>query len=259
MQPRRMAGPATVPLLQVGPPPMVRRLTTAGRETSGNNGPYFTPIARLGPAELPGYSSASARLLVGSGLPDPAALRRRDGRRHLPPRHHAARAGPPTLGRRLRAALPPAERWPLRRKPQPPAALLSVPGDHEAEPGGRAGAAAGQLPRPRPRPLAARFPLRRGRLGEPHARRLGPGLGGVVRRHGGGAVHLFPAGRRHHHGPAQLRDDLWARAAGDVRAGRRERLRARFQRPRRHAMATSSCAPSENTAPTISNTPTPRC
>ena len=43
---------------------------------------------------------------------------------------------------------------------------------------------------------AARHPLRRGRLGEPHRRRLGPGLGGLVRRHGGDPVHLFPAGRR---------------------------------------------------------------
>ena len=43
---------------------------------------------------------------------------------------------------------------------------------------------------------AARHPLRRGRLGEPDARRLGARLGMLVRRHGGVAVHLFPAGRR---------------------------------------------------------------
>ena len=43
---------------------------------------------------------------------------------------------------------------------------------------------------------AARHPLRRGRLGEPDARRLGPRLGGLVRRDGGEPVHLFPAGRR---------------------------------------------------------------
>ncbi len=29
-----------------------------------------------------------------------------------------------------------------------------------------------------------------------YARRMGPGLGGLVRRHGGQPVHLFPAGRR---------------------------------------------------------------
>ena len=43
---------------------------------------------------------------------------------------------------------------------------------------------------------AARHPLRRGRLGEPDARRLGARLGMLVRRHGSVAVHLFPAGRR---------------------------------------------------------------
>ena len=45
------------------------------------------------------------------------------------------------------------------------------------------------------RPPPPRHPLRRGRLGEPDARRLGPRLGVLVRRHGGLAIHLFPAGR----------------------------------------------------------------
>jgi hypothetical protein len=54
----------------------------------------------------------------------------------------------------------------------------------------------GSLARHRHRPGPARHPLCRGRLGKPHARRLGPGLGGLVRRDGGVAVHLFPAGRR---------------------------------------------------------------
>ena len=43
----------------------------------------------------------------------------------------------------------------------------------------------------------ARRPLRRGRLGEPDAGRVGPRLGVLVRRHGGQPVHLLPAGRRH--------------------------------------------------------------
>ena len=38
--------------------------------------------------------------------------------------------------------------------------------------------------------------FRRGRLGKPDARRLGPWLGMLVRRHGGFPVHVFPAGRR---------------------------------------------------------------
>ena len=83
-------------------------------------------------------------------------------------------------------------------------------------------------------PLHARFPLRGGRLGKPDARRLGARLGGVVRRHGGGAVHLFPAGRRHPGDAAELRDDLWPRTPGDVCAGQAEHLRPRLQRYRRH-------------------------
>ena len=40
----------------------------------------------------------------------------------------------------------------------------------------------------------ARRPPRRGRLGAADARRLGPRLGGLVRRHGDHAVHVLPAG-----------------------------------------------------------------
>ena len=80
--------------------------------------------------------------------------------------------------------------------PEPPAALLPVPG------GAQAGA--GQHPRALPR-LAGGAGLRpegttsasSGRLGEPDAGLLGPGLGGLAQRHGGDAVHLLPAGRRH--------------------------------------------------------------
>ena len=78
----------------------------------------------------------------------------------------------------------------------------------------------------------SRHPLRRGRLGEPDARRLGPRLGGVVRRHGGVAVHLFPAGRRLRLRPRLGRAHLWAGAPRHVCAGRRPRLRPRLQRPR---------------------------
>ena len=156
----------------------------------------------------------------------------RDGRRHLPPGHHAARARPPSPG------APPMcsprrrpTRRPLRREPQPAAALLPVPGDHEAEPGGRAGAAAGQLPRDRPRPAAARYPLRRGRLGKPDARAPGAWAG----RSGATAWRSAssPISSRSAASPStlpELRDDLRPRAAGDVCAGRRERLRPRFQR-----------------------------
>ena len=87
-------------------------------------------------------------------------------------------------------------------------------------------------------PEAARHPLCRGRLGKPDARRLGAGLGMLVRRHGGVAIHLFPAGRGLRMRAGRRRTDLRARAAGDVCAGRRERLRSQFQRPRRRRQVT---------------------
>ena len=80
---------------------------------------------------------------------------------------------------------------------------------------------------------AARHPLRRGRLGEPDARRLGARLGVLVRRHGGVAVHLFPAGRGLRMRAGVGRTDLRARAARHVCAGRRQRVRPQLQRPRR--------------------------
>ena len=86
--------------------------------------------------------------------------------------------------------------------------------------------------RDRHRHGAARRALRRGRLGEPDARRLGPRLGMLVRRHGGLAVHLFPAGRGLRMRAGLGRTDLRPRAPRDVRAGRRLDLRHQFQRPR---------------------------
>src|SRR3546814_4647648 len=61
-----------------------------------------------------------------------AAARPRSRRRHLPPGHLPALARPGAVERRLRAALPPPHRRPLRPEPQPPAALLPVPGGDEA-------------------------------------------------------------------------------------------------------------------------------
>ena len=106
------------------------------------------------------------------------------------------------------------------------------------------------LQRDRHRPAAARHPLRRGRLGEPDARRLGPRLGGLVRRHGGHAVHLLPAGRRHRVRPGRGRAHLRARAAGDVRAGRRNVYDLEFNDAGSAAKptATSSCDEREYSA-----------
>ena len=88
------------------------------------------------------------------------------------------------------------------------------------------------LKRDRRRHGAARRALRRGRLGEPDARRLGPRVGVLVRRHGSVAVHLFSAGRGLRMRAGLGRADLRPRAARDVCAGRRQHLRHQFQRRR---------------------------
>ncbi len=96
-----------------------------------------------------------------------------------------------------------------------------------------------------------RRPLRRGRLGEPDARRLGPRLGGLAERHGGDPVHLLPAGRRHRLQADHRRDHLRPRAAGDVPAGRRQRLQAAVDR-RAQRTATSTTRTKSSRAPTTS-------
>ena len=100
-----------------------------------------------------------------------------------------------------------------------------------------------------------RRPLRRGRLGEPDARLLGPGLGGLAQRHGGHAVHLLPAGRRHRLQADHRRDHLRPGAAGDVPAGRGERVRPAVGR-RASATATSTTRTRSSRAPTTSSTAT---
>ena len=144
-----------------------------------------------------------------------------------------ARARAEALERGLCAAFAPAEGRPLRREPQPAAALLPVPGDPEAvaPPTCRTSTSSRSYAIGID-PEAARHPLRRGRLGIADARRLGARLGMLVRRHGGVAVHLLPAGRGLRMRAGLGRVDLWPRAAGDVRAGRRPRLRSQLQRPR---------------------------
>ena len=64
----------------------------------------------------------------------------------------------------------------------------------------------------------------------PDARRLGAGLGSLVRRDGGDPVHLFPADGRLRLQARRGRTDLRARAAGDVYPEQGQRLRPRVQR-----------------------------
>ena len=95
----------------------------------------------------------------------------------------------------------------------------------------------GPLPREpaphRPRRRRPRPALRRGRLGVADPGRLGPGLGGLGRRHGGHPVHLLPAGRRHRPPAGDRRADLRYRADRDVPAERRLDLRHQVG-PERH-------------------------
>ena len=139
---------------------------------------------------------------------------------------------------------PPADRRPLWRKPQPAAALLPVSGDPEAEPAGLAGALSQEPGSDRHRSAEARYPLRGGRLGKPHAGRLGAGLGSVVRRDGSHPVHLFPADGRVRLQAGGGRADLRARTARDVYPGRRQRLRPRVQRSvgNGQALPTATCS-----------------
>src|SRR5690606_23222595 len=82
--------------------------------------------------DLPGPDPAPQRLLGQAWLRAHPAAGPGGGRGYLPPGHVPARDRPGAVERRLRAALPPPHRRPLRREPQPPAALLPVPGGDEA-------------------------------------------------------------------------------------------------------------------------------
>ena len=93
-------------------------------------------------------------LLGAQGVPDRPALRPGGRRRDLPSRDAAAGPRPRALEDRLRPALAPAHRRPLRRKPEPPAALLPVPGLDQTLPLGRAAAIPPESDRARDRPPA---------------------------------------------------------------------------------------------------------
>jgi hypothetical protein len=146
---------------------------------------------------LPGAHPHAAEVLGRARLPRRPALQLRGRRGHVQPRHLPARPRPRAVERRLRRALAPPSRRPLRRQPQPPAAVPPVPGDPEAEPARHPGPLPRVAARHRHRAAEARRALRRGRLGVAHARRLGPRLAGVARRPRDLPVHVLPAGRRH--------------------------------------------------------------
>ena len=115
---------------------------------------FYTEVKSVDSAEeeaacdLPGADSFPAGVLGRAGMRDPAALRYGKRGGHLQPRHLPARARTRAVERGLRGAFPAPDRRPLRRKPEPAAALLPVPGDHQAFPH--------EHPRPLPR-FAARL------------------------------------------------------------------------------------------------------
>src|SRR2546423_5251858 len=144
---------------------------------------------------LSGADPDVAALLGRPWLRGAATLRHGDGRGHVSSGDDATRAWAEAMEGRLRAALAPAEGRPLWRESEPAAALLPIPGDPQTLAAGSAGPVSQIALRDRGRSGGPRSPFRRGRLGEPDARRLGSRLGVLVRRHGSLAVHIFPAGR----------------------------------------------------------------
>src|SRR5690606_15838051 len=129
---------------------------------------------------LPGTDCPPRRVLGGAGLRADPAVGPGGRRRHLPPGHLPARAGARAVERGLRAAFAPPHRRPLRREPQPPAALLPVPGGDEAQSRQHRRAVLRLAEGTGHRPAGARPAPGRGQLGIADARRLGPGLGGLA-------------------------------------------------------------------------------
>src|SRR5947207_1779347 len=86
-----------------------------------------------------GLDPGAATFLGRPGLRHSAALRHGGRRRHLPSGDDLARARAEALERGLRAAVTAAEGRPLRREPEPAAALLPIPGDPEAVAAGHPG------------------------------------------------------------------------------------------------------------------------
>ena len=186
--------------------------------------PAFQPATHLYHAHLPANHLQTANLLGRPRLRPPATLRHGSRRGHIPPRHLPACARPRAVVCRLCAAQPPPQRRPLRRQPQPPATLLPVPGSPQTR-ARRYSRPLSRLPaRIGHRPQSARHPLCGRRLGKPHPRRMGLGLGSLAQRHGSNPVYLFPAGGRHRLRPRARRNHLRHRTPGHVSARRGKRI-----------------------------------
>ena len=170
--------------------------------------------------------------------------------------------GPRALERRLRAALAPAEGRPLRREPEPAAALLPVPGDPEAD----AARHPGPLPASRCAPSAStrRATTSASSRTTGRARRSAPGASAGRCGSTAWRSRSSPTSSRSAAStatPVVGRAHLRARAHRHVRAGRRQRLRPRTSTAGDAASsptATCSCRPSRNIRGSTSSTPTRR-
>src|SRR3546814_561779 len=145
-----------------------------GVDPARYTGPPFLATGGDAGTDLPAAHPEAQRLLGRAGLRAGAAARPRSRRRHLPPGHLPALARPGAVERRLRAALPPPHRRPLRPEPQPPAALLPVPGGDEALARQHRRTVLRVAEGTGRRPAGARPAPGRGQLGIATARGLGP-------------------------------------------------------------------------------------
>src|SRR6185369_6400663 len=124
----------------------------------------------------PAHDPRARAVLGRARVRDPAALPLRGGRGHVQSGHVPALARAGAMARRLRGAVPPSERRPLRREPEPLPAVLPIPGAAEARAGRRCGRLLPVARGDGPGSLEARPAAGGGRLGESHAGRGRPRL-----------------------------------------------------------------------------------
>ena len=158
------------------------------------------------------------------------------------------------------------DRRPLRREPLPAAATTTSTRSSSSR--RRATSRTSTCARWWPSgidPRRPRHPLRRRQLGGPDAGRLGPGLGGLGRRHGDHPVHLLPAARRLRPRPDHRSRSPTASSASPCtcRASTRSTTSSGRAGPKRTGArswsptATSTERTSASSRPTTSRSPTP--
>ncbi len=133
-------------------------------------------------------------LLGSSGLHHCSTFGHGSWRRHLTPDDQPARVRARANGDRLCAAIPSSDRWPLWRKPEPFAALLSVPVVIKPSPDNIQELYLGSLKELGMDPTIHDIRFVEDNWENPTLGASGSGLGSVAERHGSDPVHLLPAG-----------------------------------------------------------------